>query len=221
MSDEPLSPDDESGKLEQVPLDWRPHDARLTQRIDEAMDRARDAWGDRWGCRAGRNDCCHGPFPINQLDALRLRDGLTALREVDAERSAGIEQRAEQQRRKITPAFAGDVESGDLSDDVDERTAFFEAIETEPCPVLDPATGQCSLYEHRPFTCRTFGPPLRIGAGTLPECPYCFDTVRPDEVEQKRVEPDTEGLEDAILDQLEAEGVSTAETIIAWALTQR
>src|SRR4051812_14579993 len=31
-----------------------------------------------------------------------------------------------------------------------------------PCPVLDPDTGMCDLYEWRPLTCRTFGPPLHF-----------------------------------------------------------
>jgi Fe-S-cluster containining protein len=87
-----------------------------------------------------------------------------------------------------------------------------------PCPALDPRTGLCELYEYRPWTCRTYGPPIRIGDEDLPPCPHCFEPTPEPLLEALRVEPDPEGLEDALLDALErAEGVRS-ETVVAFAL---
>jgi hypothetical protein len=68
------------------------------------------------------------------------------------------------------------------------------------------------------MTCRTYGPPIRIGDEELPACPFCFAPCTPEETEALRVEPDPEGLEDAIVDQLEREEGLTGETVVAFAL---
>jgi Fe-S-cluster containining protein len=42
------------------------------------------------------------------------------------------------------------------------------------CPALDPESGLCELYEFRPITCRTFGPPLHFPGEALGVCELCF-----------------------------------------------
>lgn len=51
-----------------------------------------------------------------------------------------------------------------------------------------------------------------------PACIDCFDTCTPEETEAFRVEPDPEGIEDAILDRLEREEGLSGETLVAFAL---
>jgi Fe-S-cluster containining protein len=84
-----------------------------------------------------------------------------------------------------------------------------------PCPVLDPATGTCDLYAHRPLSCRTFGPPVRFGDSDLPPCRLCFQGAGADEIAACRVEPDPHGVEDRLVLRFQAED----ETLIAFAVS--
>lgn len=185
-------------------------DRRLLRVVDEALSEAARRAGPHLACRPGCTECCHGPFPINKLDALRLREGLAELAVRDPERAAAVRQRAEEQLPLLREGFPGDPETGVVTDD-DE--AYFTHHGGLPCPVLDPQTGRCDLYAHRPLTCRTFGPPVRIGEEALPPCRLCFLGAGEETVEACRVELDPEGLEDRLLDRLGDE-----ETLIAFGL---
>jgi Fe-S-cluster containining protein len=192
-------------------------DRRLLQVIGEAMDDATARAGDHLACRPGCTECCHGPFPINGLDAERLRRGLAELAIRDPERAVAVAARAEAQIPFLTRDFPGDPETGRLIDndgDSDEADPYFEGHGTLPCPVLDPATGTCDLYAHRPLSCRTFGPPVRFGESDLPPCRLCFQGAAPDEIEACRVEPDPHGVEDRLVRRFGAED----ETLIAFAV---
>jgi Fe-S-cluster containining protein len=119
--------------------------------------------------------------------------------------------------------FPGDPDSGRLAESEPDLDRFFSRHAALPCPALDPATGRCDLYGFRPVTCRTFGPPARFGDESAPPCDLCFVEAGPEEVERCRIEPDREGLEDAILARMAREGReedSGYETIIAFALTR-
>ena len=171
--------------------------------MSEAAARA----GDRLACRPGCTECCHGPFPINSLDAHRLRQGLALLAERDPDRAIAVVERAERMVPLLRPGFPDDFDS-------DEAEEYFARHAAVPCPVLDPATGRCDLYEHRPLSCRTFGPPVRIGEADLPPCRLCFVGAAPEEIDACRVEPDPHGIEDRLIDLFQAGD----ETLIAFAL---
>ncbi len=109
--------------------------------------------------------------------------------------------------------FPGDPATGVLSDEAEALDRFLEKHAALPCPVLDPVAGLCELYEARPISCRTFGPPVRIGEEDLPPCHLCFREAELAEVEACRVVVDPDGLEDRLLQQL-----GDAETVIAFAL---
>lgn len=189
----------------------------LDARLQEGAVRA----GERLACRLGCTECCHGPFPINRLDAARLRDGLAELAGVDPPRAAAVASRAERQRALMAPSFPGSAKEGRLSEDEAEQDAFLARHAGLPCPALDPATGGCDLYAHRPVSCRTYGLPVRLGGEDLPPCRLCFLGVPPGEVEACRVEPDPGGEEDAVLSDLERRRQATGSTIVAFALADR
>jgi Fe-S-cluster containining protein len=188
-------------------------DRRLLQVIGEAMDEAATRAGGRLACRPGCTECCHGPFPINGLDAARLRRGLAELAERDPERAAAVVSRARGQIPALAAGFPGDAVAGLLADG-DDADPYFERHAALPCPVLDPETGSCDLYAHRPLSCRTFGPPVRFGDSDLPPCRLCFQGAPPEEVEACRAEPDPHGVEDRMVRRFRAE----AETLIAFAV---
>ena len=201
-------------------MDLFEHDRRFLASVDEAMEVARERAGERWGCGPGRADCCMGPFPINLLDARRLQRGLAQLAESEPAKAEAIRDRARAAVAVLREGFPGDPASGILAEDDDDtvQQRYLTVHEKLPCPALDPATLTCDLYEHRPWTCRTFGPPIRIGREELPPCPYCFTPCEPHEIEALRVEPDPDGLEDTLVDALEREEGIAGETLIAFAL---
>ncbi|HET9209998.1 MAG TPA: YkgJ family cysteine cluster protein [Thermoanaerobaculia bacterium] len=191
----------------------RPSDRRLLQEMDEVMAEAARRAGSWLACRPGCAECCHGPFSINRLDARRLREGMVALMQTDPERAWAVVSRAREQLPILREDFPGDPETGVLADGGAAADPYFTRHGSLPCPALDPATGRCDLYAWRPLTCRTFGPPVRIGESALPPCRLCFQGAPAEMVEACRVEPDPHGLEDRLLAPLGEE-----ETLIAFAL---
>lgn len=195
-------------------------DRRLTASLEATFDEATRRAGDWLACRVGCTECCIGPFPITQLDGWRLRRGLEALAGQDAARGVAVVERAREQVRMMAPEFPGDPVTG-LIDDEDGGAAaarFARRFAPRPCPALDPATGRCEVYEWRPVSCRTYGPPARIGRDLLPPCRLCFAGAPADTIDACRVSPDAEHLEDRILDGLELAGLIHRQTIVAFAL---
>ena len=187
---------------------------RLLQVVDEALSEAARRAGPHLACRPGCTECCHGPFPINRLDVLRLQEGLAELYDRDPGRAAAVLQRAQAQIPLLWEGFPGTPETGVLTGDDEDTDPYYTRHGGLPCPVLDPDTGRCDLYAHRPLTCRTFGPPVQVGSTSLPPCRLCFVGAPESRVEACRVEPDPDGLEDRLLDRLGEE----EETLIAFAV---
>lgn len=192
-------------------------DLDLLASVQRSLSQAEAACADRLDYGRGCPRCCYGPFPINALDAHRLRRGLTALRARHPERALAIVRRARRSAALFAEAFPG--AAGRLVEDESAIQAFCERFASEPCPALDPASGRCELYESRPLACRTFGPAVRIGDELLPPCDWCFVGSQEDARRTAGV-IDPERREDAILDRLEADG-AVGETVIAFALADR
>jgi Fe-S-cluster containining protein len=93
-----------------------------------------------WPCRRGCDHCCRhlaAPLPVSDAEWRYLWEGFLAL---DAQTQAAVRERVAQQ-----------AEAG--------------AARPYTCPLLDPATGACSVYAHRPLACRTYGFALSRGEG--------------------------------------------------------
>jgi Fe-S-cluster containining protein len=84
-----------------------------------------------------------------------------------------------------------------------------EDMDDVDCPALDPATRCCDLYEARPFTCRTFGPALRISEGAIGACELCFEGASEEDLAQCAVDMPPECWE---FDQVETTFVAAALT---------
>ncbi len=193
-------------------------DAALIQTVDAALVEAARRSGPWLVCRPGCTECCLGPFPISQLDARRLRQGLAALEVSDPERAAAVRDRARASLRRIAPDFPGDPASGVLDEGEVAEERFATFADDEPCPALDPATGLCDLYAARPMTCRTFGPPVRCGAEAVGVCELCFEGASDAEIAACEVEIDPEGMESKLVAELEAATDARGMTIVAFAV---
>lgn len=202
-------------------FDLEQADRRLLRVVADAMDDAAARAGHRLACRPGCDECCHGPFPVNALDAWRLRRGLAELTAREPERAAAVVERARAQLPRLAAGFPGDPETGVLSEDEDAEESYLSRHAALPCPALDPATRRCDLYAHRPLTCRTFGPPVRLGTADLPPCRLCFQGEPEAVIASCRTEPDPHGLEDRIVARLGQDEETLVAFVLAAALHER
>jgi len=156
-------------------------------------------------------------FSINQLDVSRLRQGLADLQVLAPERAAGVRERAREAVARLAPEFPGDPATGLLDEGEFAEQRFAEFANDEPCPALDPETGNCELYESRPMPCRTFGPPVRSQDG-LGVCELCYHGASDEDIASCEMIPDADDLESTLLQQLERTTGVRGETIVAFAL---
>ena len=198
-----------------------PPDQQLIQIVDTALANAVQKSSKWLACKPGCSQCCHGVFAINQLDAIRLRKGLAELEERDRSGRRASASGALDAVARLSEDYPGDPVTGILDeDDTDEAAKRWDDFgNAEPCPVLDPLTGTCELYESRPVICRTFGPALKTD-GDLGHCELCFVGATEEEVIASEMNPDPESLEAALLDELQKSTGASGETIIAFALVR-
>ena len=194
-------------------------DQALIQIVDSALAEAARRSGKWLVCRPGCTQCCIGVFPIDQLDALRLRRGLADLERRAPERADRVRERAREAVVRLSPDFPGDPVSGLLDEGEEASRRFDHFANDEPCPVLDPETGNCELYESRPMTCRVFGPPVHSEDG-LGVCELCYQGASDEEIASCEMKPDPDDLESALLKELEDSTGVRGKTIIAFCLAR-
>ena len=200
-----------------MPCQLPPQDKKLVQIVDAALLDAECRSGDWLICKPGCTPCCIGVFAIDQLDVLRLEDGLAHLDRTDPERAARVRQRARESWERVSPKFPGDVHTGLLGDDDEAAEEFEDFADYEPCPALDPERGTCDVYAWRPITCRVFGPPVRSEGG-LGICELCYHGATPDEIAGCELKLDeANALEAELVAALEKTG-QKGNTIVAFAL---
>src|ERR1051325_5708358 len=196
-------------------------DQKLVQIVDAALAEAARKSGEWLACRKGCTQCCYGPFPISQLDAARLRQGLSELEIDDPQRAQRARDRARESVARLTAAFPGDANTGILADDDEAEARFTGFADDEPCPALDPQTGLCDLYSARPMTCRTFGPPMRSGPeGALGVCELCYHGASDEQIAACEMVSDPDNLEEKLLREVERKAGKRGSTIVAWCLAE-
>jgi Fe-S-cluster containining protein len=201
-----------------MPSSLPQRDQQLVQILDAALASAERRSGEWLICKPGCTPCCIGVFAIDQLDALRLREGLAGLEADDPQRAARVRERALESKARIAPEFPGDFHTGVLSDDDEAAARFEEFANFEPCPALDPERGTCDLYQWRPITCRVFGPPVRSDGG-LGVCELCYHGASTEEIESCEMNLDgASPLQAELVSELEKSG-NAGRTIVAFALS--
>lgn len=210
---------DEHKKGSDVADLWVNADRELLQVVDRQMDDAYRRGREHMPCAPGCTECCIGPFGVHRLDALRLGAGLALLERHHPERAAAIRLRAEKAAELMVPGFPGDVKQGIFDGDTaEEEDAYLDSHADLPCPVLDPQTGRCELYAHRPLTCRIYGPAALVGTGILDPCRLCFTEASDQTISACRADPDPDDLEEQLLENLERVEGERGLTLIPFAL---
>lgn len=179
----------------------------ILETVAAAVEESHARAGKWIACRAGCSECCSVLFPITMQDAARLRRGLGAAPE---DVRTDIVGRARALWAKIGPDFPGDVESGEFRANAEWQEWFLTRHKGHACAVVDPATGACRLYEHRPVACRLYGHLIQIGEEAQTICHYCFQGATAAEIETSRVKVPLSAVDPGDLDP--------GETLIAWAL---
>jgi Fe-S-cluster containining protein len=198
---------------------FRAQDRDFVALVDGAFADAAVRSGPHLLCRPGCTQCCIGVFAIGPADALRLRQGLSALKETDPRRAARVRERAAASWSRLEPGFPGDVSSGilDVDSNGDPVEAFENFANDEPCPALDPLNGTCDLYASRPQTCRVFGPPVATSEG-YGVCELCFRSATAQEVSKAAIVLPAEEVSETLDHTAIAAGESSGSTIIAFVL---
>jgi Fe-S-cluster containining protein len=195
-------------------------DVALIQIVDAALVESERKSGNWLVCHPGCTQCCIGPFPISQLDAWRLSRGLVELESRDPQRAERVRRRARESVTRLAQDFPGDPATGVLAEGEEAEERFAEFADEEPCPALDPQTGTCDLYGARPLTCRAFGPPVRCGGEGLGVCELCFNGASEVEIAACEVEIDPDGMESALLEEIERSTGARGQTIVAFVLSR-
>jgi Fe-S-cluster containining protein len=197
--------------LRQLPAD----DRKLVQIVDAALADAARRSGEWLACRPGCTQCCVGVFAIHQLDVVRLQHGLADLKKTDPQRARRIRQRARASVARLSADFPGNAKTGVLDEGPEAEERFAEFANDELCPVLDPETGLCDLYEARPMTCRTFGPPVRAEGG-LGVCDLCYHGASDQQIAACEMVADPGDLESKLLRKLEKTEGPRGQTVVAF-----
>jgi Fe-S-cluster containining protein len=190
-------------------------DSTLIQIVDAALADATRRSGEWLMCRPGCTQCCVGVFAISQLDAVRLQRGLADLEKTDPRRAGRIRERARDSIQRLSAEFPGNAKTGVLDESPVAEERFAEFANDEPCPVLDPETGLCDLYNARPMTCRTFGPPVRSEGG-LGVCELCYHGATDEQIAGCEMVVDSDDLESKLLRKLEKMRGPHGQTVVAF-----
>ena len=182
-------------------------DGKLIQIIDAAVAAAASQAGAWLTCRPGCCECCLGIFEISALDAERLRRGLLRLAVDDPAKAARVRARAGDAAARLRSRFPDETAKHAIDEAPDDDA---------PCPVLDPATGTCDLYQSRPLVCRAFGPAIRSG-DAVGTCELCFAGATEDEIAACAVALDPDALEIPFLREFAGHRPATP-TVVALAL---
>jgi Fe-S-cluster containining protein len=188
------------------------------QIVDASVADAYRRGGPHLVCHPGCSQCCIGVFPIAHEDAARLREGLETLEATDPEKAARIHARVAASLTRLDPWFPGDLTTGILNEDYEAAILFEEFANDEPCPVLDPQTGTCDLYQSRPILCRTFGPPMRTAEDNLATCELCFIHATTEEIAACELDPSIPSKEEVSNEAFNAVHNLHGQTLIAYAL---
>jgi Fe-S-cluster containining protein len=188
-------------------------DGELIAIVDAALLEAKRLAREWIACRPGCAQCCEGAFAISALDLQRLRAGMAALEAADPARAARVRTRASAWIDRQAAAFPGDPGAGVLDEGPEAEARFDDFADDEPCPALDPETRTCDLYASRPFPCRVFGPPLRLGEDAIAVCELCFEDASDEQIAACEVASPAAAIEERL-----AAALGGGRTVVAYAV---
>lgn len=130
----------------------------LHQSIDDAVTNHYASKKKKAPCAKGCASCCSQFFEVSELEFLIIFEHLNTLSESEQKQIAEDAETIVHAFKEYWPAFYTEYFSGSLSETVSEDYySHAERFEINlPCLFLS-KEGSCTIYERRPFTCRTTG----------------------------------------------------------------
>lgn len=125
----------------------------LADRADRAFQETQKKHGSCVRCRPGCSDCCHAVFGLFMIEASYLKSHFDRL---PPEQKKGVLLHVSETERGLKRLQS---KMGAHADDPSTQ-AYILATERVRCPLLNEEKG-CTLYAHRPITCRVYGIPTR------------------------------------------------------------
>jgi Fe-S-cluster containining protein len=133
----------------------------LLKAAETVFEKVRAEYPDCVTCEEGCSDCCHALFDLTLIEALYINYHFNKAYRDRQEAKADIIEKAnaaDRQVYKIKKDAYKALESGIAEEDILADLAK----KRMRCPLLN-ARDLCSLYDHRPVTCRFYGIPTAIG----------------------------------------------------------
>ena len=133
----------------------------LLKAADAVFEKVRAEYPDCVKCDEGCSDCCHALFDLTLIEALYINHQFNNAYEAREQKKGEIVEKAnvaDRQAYKIKKEAYKALESGMTEEDILAELAKKRLR----CPLLN-AQDLCSLYDHRPITCRFYGIPTAIG----------------------------------------------------------
>jgi Fe-S-cluster containining protein len=133
----------------------------IVEKVDEAFAEMQKIHPDKVACEIRCADCCHAIFGVFLIEAAYLQRHFSLL---DDEQKAAVLERAEQADKELQAI------QQKLQPLANDQAALQEALSEQRvrCPLLSD-DDTCTLYAHRPITCRLYGVPTGM-QGTARVC---------------------------------------------------
>ena len=139
-------------------LDFKEHFVKyeaLVQMVDAVFDRVKEEYPKEVFCREKCSDCCYAIFDMTLIEALYIKDRF--LKKFSGKEKNDLIQIADKTDRVLTKM------KRDAYKQVQKGADQLEIVgrmsqERVRCPLLG-EDNLCTMYDHRPITCRVYGIP--------------------------------------------------------------
>ncbi|RJR39765.1 MAG: YkgJ family cysteine cluster protein [Desulfobacteraceae bacterium] len=126
----------------------------LADKADGAFGEMQERHGSCIKCSPKCADCCHAVFGLFLIEAAYIKQQFDRLPSEAKKEILFSIQETERGLRRLESKMRANEGDPDMQ-------AQILATERVKCPLLN-SENECSLYDHRPITCRVYGIPTRI-----------------------------------------------------------
>lgn len=136
----------------------------LVAEADAVFARVGEMHPDCVTCKPGCSDCCHATFDLSLVEAMYLNAHFIENYDFGPARSRILERAGDVDRKltRMKREYFRELRDAKASEEAMKHIMDEAAKARVRCPLLD-ENDACSLYAHRPITCRLYGIPTAIG----------------------------------------------------------
>jgi Fe-S-cluster containining protein len=121
----------------------------MVDQADEAFRKVKEEHGPSMACELHCSECCHAVFGLFLIEAVNIKRQFDQL---DVQKKKEVLLRCNETERGIKKL----EKKLEMHREDQEMQVSILARERIRCPLLD-ENNECTLYDHRPITCRVYG----------------------------------------------------------------